>query len=140
MWKPVLKTCLWLCDVLAFESVSIGLRNCDNYPFPDKIKKKTIALYYFGLIDVLILWRILFQKCYLDFCQILSRVVFCCGLFVCLPLRNHKEIGLYFHLFWNIFPLPDSRKDPINTEVNYRPHVNIPTELHLQVPSPQVKR
>ena len=34
----------------------------------------------------------------------------------------------------------DSRKDPINTEVNYRPHVNIPTELHLQVPSPQVKR
>uniref|UniRef100_A0A8C3PUF1 Ubiquitin specific peptidase 53 n=1 Tax=Chrysolophus pictus TaxID=9089 RepID=A0A8C3PUF1_CHRPC len=34
----------------------------------------------------------------------------------------------------------ESRKDLINTEVNYRPHVNIPTELHLQVPSPQVKR
>ncbi|KAF1437509.1 Inactive ubiquitin carboxyl-terminal hydrolase 53, partial [Pygoscelis papua] len=34
----------------------------------------------------------------------------------------------------------DLRKDQINSEVNYRPHVNFPTELHLQVPSPPVKR
>ncbi|KAM6267593.1 ubiquitin carboxyl-terminal hydrolase 53 isoform 3-T3 [Spheniscus humboldti] len=34
----------------------------------------------------------------------------------------------------------DLRKDLINSEVNYRPHVNFPTELHLQVPSPPVKR
>ncbi|KFQ42341.1 Inactive ubiquitin carboxyl-terminal hydrolase 53, partial [Nestor notabilis] len=32
------------------------------------------------------------------------------------------------------------RKDQVNSEVNYRPHVNFPTELHLQVPSPPVKR
>ncbi|NWS39412.1 UBP53 hydrolase, partial [Probosciger aterrimus] len=34
----------------------------------------------------------------------------------------------------------DLRKDQVNSEVNYRPHVNSPTELHLQVPSPPVKR
>ncbi|NXU55985.1 UBP53 hydrolase, partial [Turnix velox] len=34
----------------------------------------------------------------------------------------------------------DLRKDQINTEVNYKPHVNLPTELHLQVPSPPLKR
>ncbi|XP_035181651.1 inactive ubiquitin carboxyl-terminal hydrolase 53 [Oxyura jamaicensis] len=34
----------------------------------------------------------------------------------------------------------DLRKDPINSEVNYKPHVTFPTELHLQVPSPPVKR
>uniref|UniRef100_A0A8C3C9C1 Ubiquitin specific peptidase 53 n=1 Tax=Cairina moschata TaxID=8855 RepID=A0A8C3C9C1_CAIMO len=34
----------------------------------------------------------------------------------------------------------DLRKDPINSEVNYKPHVNFPTELHLQVSSPPVKR
>ncbi|XP_035745539.1 inactive ubiquitin carboxyl-terminal hydrolase 53 isoform X3 [Egretta garzetta] len=34
----------------------------------------------------------------------------------------------------------DLRKDQMNSEVNYRPHVNFPTELHLQVPSPPVKR
>lgn len=34
----------------------------------------------------------------------------------------------------------DSRKDPINTEVNYRPHVNIPTEWAPANASPQVKR
>ncbi|NXC38390.1 UBP53 hydrolase, partial [Penelope pileata] len=34
----------------------------------------------------------------------------------------------------------DSRKDPISSEANYRPHANFPTELHLQVPSPPVKR
>ncbi|XP_075277019.1 ubiquitin carboxyl-terminal hydrolase 53 isoform X2 [Opisthocomus hoazin] len=34
----------------------------------------------------------------------------------------------------------DFRKDQINSEVNCRPHVNFPTELHLQVPSPPVKR
>lgn len=34
----------------------------------------------------------------------------------------------------------DLRKDPISSEINYRPHVNFPTELHLQVPSPPVKR
>ncbi|XP_074679670.1 ubiquitin carboxyl-terminal hydrolase 53 isoform X1 [Strix aluco] len=34
----------------------------------------------------------------------------------------------------------DFRKDQINSEVNYRPHVNFLTELHLQVPSPPVKR
>ncbi|KAM6301231.1 ubiquitin carboxyl-terminal hydrolase 53 [Aegotheles albertisi] len=34
----------------------------------------------------------------------------------------------------------DLRKDQINSEVNYRPHVNFPTELHLQMPSPPVKR
>ncbi|NXO82879.1 UBP53 hydrolase, partial [Sitta europaea] len=36
----------------------------------------------------------------------------------------------------------DLRKDQINSEVNYRPHphVGFPTELHLQVPSPPVKR
>uniref|UniRef100_A0A8B9CDM6 Ubiquitin specific peptidase 53 n=1 Tax=Anser brachyrhynchus TaxID=132585 RepID=A0A8B9CDM6_9AVES len=32
------------------------------------------------------------------------------------------------------------RKDPISSEANYKPHVNFPTELHLQVPSPPVKR
>ncbi|NXC67508.1 UBP53 hydrolase, partial [Anhinga anhinga] len=32
----------------------------------------------------------------------------------------------------------DMRKEQINSEVNYRPHVNFPTELHL--PSPPVKR
>ncbi|NWY08053.1 UBP53 hydrolase, partial [Nothoprocta ornata] len=35
---------------------------------------------------------------------------------------------------------PDLRKDQINLEVNYRPHVNLPKELHLQMPSPPVKR
>uniref|UniRef100_A0A8B9CDN8 Ubiquitin specific peptidase 53 n=1 Tax=Anser brachyrhynchus TaxID=132585 RepID=A0A8B9CDN8_9AVES len=44
--------------------------------------------------------------------------------------RNHKGVGLYFYL----------RKDPISSEANYKPHVNFPTELHLQVPSPPVKR
>ncbi|KAM6225984.1 LOW QUALITY PROTEIN: inactive ubiquitin carboxyl-terminal hydrolase 53-like [Porphyrio hochstetteri] len=34
----------------------------------------------------------------------------------------------------------DLRKDQLNSEVNYRPHINFPTELHLQVPSPPVKR
>ncbi|NXO52781.1 UBP53 hydrolase, partial [Aramus guarauna] len=34
----------------------------------------------------------------------------------------------------------DLRKDQINSDVNYRPHVNFPTELQLQVPSPPVKR
>ncbi|KFP76820.1 Inactive ubiquitin carboxyl-terminal hydrolase 53, partial [Apaloderma vittatum] len=34
----------------------------------------------------------------------------------------------------------DQRKDQMNSEVNYRPHVNFPTELHVQVPSPPVKR
>ncbi|XP_017939374.3 inactive ubiquitin carboxyl-terminal hydrolase 53 [Manacus vitellinus] len=34
----------------------------------------------------------------------------------------------------------DLRKDQFNSEVNYRPHVGFPTELHLQVPSPPVKR
>ncbi|NWJ10956.1 UBP53 hydrolase, partial [Crypturellus undulatus] len=34
----------------------------------------------------------------------------------------------------------DLRKDQINSEVNYRPHVNFPTELHVQMPSPPVKR
>ncbi|XP_071609615.1 inactive ubiquitin carboxyl-terminal hydrolase 53 isoform X1 [Heliangelus exortis] len=34
----------------------------------------------------------------------------------------------------------DLRKDHINSEVNYRPHVNFPTGLHLQAPSPPVKR
>ncbi|XP_009996866.1 PREDICTED: inactive ubiquitin carboxyl-terminal hydrolase 53 [Chaetura pelagica] len=34
----------------------------------------------------------------------------------------------------------DLRKDQINSEVNYRPHVNFPTESRLQVPSPPVKR
>ncbi|XP_061848198.1 inactive ubiquitin carboxyl-terminal hydrolase 53 isoform X1 [Colius striatus] len=34
----------------------------------------------------------------------------------------------------------DLRKDQINSEVNYRPHVNFLTDLHLQVPSPPVKR
>ncbi|NWX17848.1 UBP53 hydrolase, partial [Aegotheles bennettii] len=34
----------------------------------------------------------------------------------------------------------DLRKDQINSEVNYRPHVNFPTEQHLQMPSPPVKR
>ncbi|NXU95457.1 UBP53 hydrolase, partial [Xiphorhynchus elegans] len=34
----------------------------------------------------------------------------------------------------------DLRKDQINSEVNYRPHVGFPTDLHLQVPSPPVKR
>ncbi|NXV01768.1 UBP53 hydrolase, partial [Cettia cetti] len=40
------------------------------------------------------------------------------------------------------FHAPDLRKDQINPEVNYRPHphVGFPTELHLQVPSPPVKR
>ncbi|XP_066040967.1 inactive ubiquitin carboxyl-terminal hydrolase 53 [Chamaea fasciata] len=40
------------------------------------------------------------------------------------------------------FHAPDLRKDQINSEVNYRPHphVGFPTELHLQVPSPPVKR
>ncbi|XP_025937239.1 inactive ubiquitin carboxyl-terminal hydrolase 53 [Apteryx rowi] len=38
------------------------------------------------------------------------------------------------------FYAPDLRKDQINSEVNYRPHVNFPTELHLQMPSPPVKR
>ncbi|NXW60633.1 UBP53 hydrolase, partial [Eurystomus gularis] len=32
------------------------------------------------------------------------------------------------------------RKDQINSEINYRPHGNFPTEVHLQVPSPPVKR
>ncbi|XP_050176499.1 inactive ubiquitin carboxyl-terminal hydrolase 53 [Myiozetetes cayanensis] len=34
----------------------------------------------------------------------------------------------------------DLRKDQFNSEVNYRPHVGFPTDLHLQVPSPPVKR
>ncbi|NWU44685.1 UBP53 hydrolase, partial [Hylia prasina] len=36
----------------------------------------------------------------------------------------------------------DLRKDQISSEVNYRPHPHggFPTELHLQVPSPPVKR
>ncbi|NXM32680.1 UBP53 hydrolase, partial [Oxyruncus cristatus] len=34
----------------------------------------------------------------------------------------------------------DLRKDQFNSEVNYRPHVGFPMELHLQVPSPPVKR
>ncbi|NXX13293.1 UBP53 hydrolase, partial [Podargus strigoides] len=34
----------------------------------------------------------------------------------------------------------DMRKDQINSEINYRPHVNFPTELCLQAPSPPVKR
>ncbi|XP_075006361.1 ubiquitin carboxyl-terminal hydrolase 53 isoform X2 [Calonectris borealis] len=34
----------------------------------------------------------------------------------------------------------DLRKDQISSELNYRPHVNFPTELHLRVPSPPVKR
>ncbi|NWU08921.1 UBP53 hydrolase, partial [Cephalopterus ornatus] len=34
----------------------------------------------------------------------------------------------------------DLRKDQFSAEVNYRPHVGFPTELHLQVPSPPVKR
>ncbi|NWS15013.1 UBP53 hydrolase, partial [Pachyramphus minor] len=34
----------------------------------------------------------------------------------------------------------DLRKDQFNSEVNYRPRVGFPTELHLQVPSPPVKR
>ncbi|NXG93440.1 UBP53 hydrolase, partial [Stercorarius parasiticus] len=38
------------------------------------------------------------------------------------------------------FYAPDLRKDQINSEVNYKPHVNFPTELHLRVPSPPVKR
>ncbi|NXY04596.1 UBP53 hydrolase, partial [Pteruthius melanotis] len=40
------------------------------------------------------------------------------------------------------FHAPDLRKDPISSEVNYRPHPHpgFPTELHLQVPSPPVKR
>ncbi|XP_059699672.1 inactive ubiquitin carboxyl-terminal hydrolase 53 isoform X2 [Haemorhous mexicanus] len=40
------------------------------------------------------------------------------------------------------FHAPDLRKDQINSEVNYRPHphVGFSTELHLQVPSPPVKR
>ncbi|KAF4791865.1 hypothetical protein TURU_126655 [Turdus rufiventris] len=40
------------------------------------------------------------------------------------------------------FHAPDLRKDQIGSEVNYRPHplVGFPTELHLQVPSPPVKR
>ncbi|NXP70008.1 UBP53 hydrolase, partial [Ramphastos sulfuratus] len=36
--------------------------------------------------------------------------------------------------------LYDLRKDQISSEVNYKHHVNFPTELHLQVPSPPVKR
>ncbi|RMC13544.1 hypothetical protein DUI87_08620 [Hirundo rustica rustica] len=37
---------------------------------------------------------------------------------------------------------PDLRKDQITSEVNYRPHphLDFPTESHLQVPSPPVKR
>ncbi|NXN09610.1 UBP53 hydrolase, partial [Indicator maculatus] len=34
----------------------------------------------------------------------------------------------------------DLRKDQISSEVNCRPHVNFPAELHAQVPSPLVKR
>ncbi|XP_027653359.1 inactive ubiquitin carboxyl-terminal hydrolase 53 isoform X2 [Falco biarmicus] len=34
----------------------------------------------------------------------------------------------------------DLRKDQLSSEVNYRPHLNFPAELHLQVPSPSVKR
>ncbi|XP_027514833.1 inactive ubiquitin carboxyl-terminal hydrolase 53 [Corapipo altera] len=34
----------------------------------------------------------------------------------------------------------DLRKDQFNSEVTYRPHVGFPTEIHLQVPSPPVKR
>ncbi|NXD42858.1 UBP53 hydrolase, partial [Copsychus sechellarum] len=40
------------------------------------------------------------------------------------------------------FHAPDLRKEQISSEVNYRPHphVGFPAELHLQVPSPPVKR
>ncbi|NWW87806.1 UBP53 hydrolase, partial [Rhynochetos jubatus] len=38
------------------------------------------------------------------------------------------------------FYAPDLRKEQLSLEVNYRPHLNFPTELHLQVPSPPVKR
>ncbi|NWW71333.1 UBP53 hydrolase, partial [Climacteris rufus] len=38
------------------------------------------------------------------------------------------------------FHATDLRKDQISFEVNYRPHVGFPSELHLQVPSPPVKR
>uniref|UniRef100_A0A8C6JE04 Uncharacterized protein n=1 Tax=Melopsittacus undulatus TaxID=13146 RepID=A0A8C6JE04_MELUD len=34
----------------------------------------------------------------------------------------------------------DLKKDQVNSEVNNRPHVNSPTQLYLQVPSPPVKR
>ncbi|XP_040440201.1 inactive ubiquitin carboxyl-terminal hydrolase 53 isoform X2 [Falco naumanni] len=34
----------------------------------------------------------------------------------------------------------DLRRDQLSSEVNYRPHLNFPAELHLQVPSPSVKR
>lgn len=49
-------------------------------------------------------------------------------------------ITVNFEIF--SFLAPDLRKDQINAEVNYRPHphVGFPTELHLQVPSPPVKR
>uniref|UniRef100_A0A663MIJ6 Ubiquitin specific peptidase 53 n=1 Tax=Athene cunicularia TaxID=194338 RepID=A0A663MIJ6_ATHCN len=58
-------------------------------------------------------------------------------------VKNVKEsdldcISAYFEIFF--FYPPDFRKDQINSEVNYRPHVNFPTELHLQVPSLPVKR
>ncbi|NXI37079.1 UBP53 hydrolase, partial [Galbula dea] len=36
--------------------------------------------------------------------------------------------------------LHDLRKDQVNSEVNYRSRVNFPAELHVQVPSPPVKR
>ncbi|NXG42167.1 UBP53 hydrolase, partial [Psilopogon haemacephalus] len=36
--------------------------------------------------------------------------------------------------------LYDLRKDQMSSEVNNKPHINFPTELHVQVPSPPVKR
>ncbi|XP_053920841.1 inactive ubiquitin carboxyl-terminal hydrolase 53 [Cuculus canorus] len=36
--------------------------------------------------------------------------------------------------------LYDLRKDQLSSDINYRPHANFPAELHLQVPSPPVKR
>ncbi|NWU94603.1 UBP53 hydrolase, partial [Upupa epops] len=36
--------------------------------------------------------------------------------------------------------LHDLKKDQLNSDVNYRLHVNFPPELHVQVPSPPVKR
>ncbi|NXX91995.1 UBP53 hydrolase, partial [Centropus bengalensis] len=34
----------------------------------------------------------------------------------------------------------DLRKDQLSSDITYRPHAHFPTELHLQVPSPPVKR
>ncbi|KFQ78615.1 Inactive ubiquitin carboxyl-terminal hydrolase 53, partial [Phoenicopterus ruber ruber] len=47
------------------------------------------------------------------------------------------EKVLHLVFYW---PLKKKFKKKISSEVTYRPHVNFPTEVHLQVPSPPVKR